>query len=207
MISNYTTLQSEVDSWLARTDLSVPSLIQLAELRIGRLVRRKTLRASLTLSAYANVLTQLADFGELRSIRLDTAVISDNQPIKIVSPEQLAEARQQFSPTGRPRFACVVGTELLVGPSPDQDYSCEVTYFEKLTPLSDSVPTNSILTEAPDIYLWGTLVEGSKFLEHDARVPMWKDSFDTAINELNNVREREEFSASLRPIRLPIVIG
>lgn len=162
----------------------------------------------MTLSAYANLLTALPDFGELRSIRLDGAIIANNRPLRIVSPEQLAEARQEFSPTGVPQMASVVGPELLVGPTPDQPYPCEVTYFEKLTPLANAVNgVNSILAEAPDIYLWGTLVEATRFLEHDARVPMWKDSFENAVLELNAVREREEFSASLRPIRLPFVIG
>lgn len=208
MISDSTTLQAAVESWLDRTDLDLPGLIQLAERRIARLVRRKTVRASLPLAAYATDLTQLADFGELRSIRIDSAYIGQNHPIKIVTPEQLAEMRQLFASTGRPQYACVVGTELLCGPTPDETYTTEVTYFEKLVPLATAADgVNSLITEAPDLYLWGVMVEASKFLEHDARVPMWKDSFESAIVELNEVREREEFSASLRPIRLPVVFG
>jgi hypothetical protein len=74
-------------------------------------------------------------------------------------------------------------------------------------PLSATNLTNSILTEASDIYLYGALLEATPFLEHDERIPVWKAAFDGAIAELDDQREREEFQASIRPARLPVRFG
>lgn len=209
-ISNYTTLQSEIADWLARDDLTakIPTLIQLAEAKIGRKLRRKTLRGSLPLDEYAVDLTQLASFGELRSLHLTTGMPGHDGPVRIGSPEQLAEIRQTYSLPGVPRWGCVVGDELLLGPTPDQTYSAEATYYEKLQPLADAVTgSNSILIEAPDIYLWGALMMAAPYLEHDERIPTWKTSFDEGIAELDAQREREEYTAGIRPVRLPVVYG
>lgn len=171
-------------------------------------MRRKTLRADLTVSAYANALTGLAAFGELRSLHLVTGSPHLDAPISVGSPEQLAELRQMYAgTTGRPKRAAIVGTELLVGPTPDQSYTAEATYFEALQPLTAINTTNSIIVEAPDIYLWGSLMQAEKYLENDARVQTWKTDFAECIEELNGKRQTEEYSASFRPGRLPVVYG
>lgn len=171
-------------------------------------MRRKTLRADLTISAYANALTGLLNFGELRSLHLTTGSPHLDRPISIGSPEQLAEVRAMYAgASGRPIRAAVVDTDLLVGPTPDQAYTAECTYYEKLLPLSGSQTTNSILTEAPDIYLWGALIAAEKYTENDPRSKEWKQDFEQAIAELNQKRQTEEYQASLRPIRLPVIYG
>lgn len=108
---------------------------------------------------------------------------------------------------GRPIRAAIVGSELLVGPTPDQSYTAEATYFEALQALSGSNATNSIILEAPDIYLWGSLMQAEKYLENDDRVATWKTDFAECVEELNGKRQTEEYSASYRPVRLPVVYG
>lgn len=210
IITDWTTLNAALASWLTRSDLTleIPGFIQLAEAKIKRLVRRKTLRADLTISAYANALTGLANFGELRSLHLVTSSASLDRPIAVGSPEQLASLRTLFAgTTGRPQRAAIVGTELLVGPTPDQSYTAEATYFEALQALSATNTTNSILLEAPDLYLWGALMQAEKYLENDPRVTLWKTDFAEAVEEINAKRQTEEYSASFRPVHLPVVYG
>jgi hypothetical protein len=194
---------------LLRDDLTntIPALIQLAEAKMARDVRRKTLRATLTISDFATDLSALTNFGELRSINLVTSDESLDTPIHIGSMEQLAEQRARMITPGRPKFAAVVDQELLVGPTPDDSYDAQVTYYEALVPLSASQTTNSLLTEAPDLYVWATLLMAAPFLEHDERIPTWLNYYNDAVAGLANKRDQEEFAASLRPIRLPIVFG
>ena len=196
-------------SWLLRDDLTdtIPAFIQLAEAKLARDVRRKTLRATLTVDAYANDLSSLENFGELRSLALGTSDPSLDLPIQIGSMEQLIEMRARMTTPGRPRFAAVVADELLVGPTPDDTYTGEATYFERLVPLSDTQTTNSLLTEAPDLYLWATLLMAAPYLEHDERIQTWLNYYNDAVAGLTAKRDQEEFAASLRPIRLPIVFG
>ena len=80
-------------------------------------------------------------------------------------------------------------------------------YYESLDPLTTTNATNVVLDEAPDAYLFGALLQAEPYLEHDDRIPIWREKFDRAIDQLNDVRDREEYMASLRPIRLPVVFG
>jgi hypothetical protein len=204
-LTNYTELQASVATWLNRTDLvaAIPDFIALAEAQISRRLRRSTVRASVTISDPVYVLS--AAVAELRSLRLVTADTRKDIAIAICTPEILNEHRAVWAAIGRPRYAAVVGSSLLLVPAPDQAYTMEISYFPRLIPLSSSNLTNIVLTEAPDLYLFGSLKEAATYLEHDERVPLWESKFEAALNQLAIVREREEFNASLHPARLPRV--
>lgn len=203
-LNSYSALVASVADWLARNDLAaqIPDFVALAESTIRRRVRRKTTRAALSLTTGAVALPATA--AELRSIRLDTGTLSRDNVIKVVTPEALAELRQQMAPVGQPRYAAVVNATLLLAPAPDQTYSAEIIYYEAL-PALQTASVNAVLTEAPDIYLYGTLLESAPYLEHDERIPVWQSRLDRAIDELNLAREREEYSGSLQAPRLPMV--
>lgn len=206
-ISNYSELQTAVGNWLNRSDLTdrIPEFIALAEAEIKRKLRRKVVKAVLTIDAAEEALPSAA--AELRSWRLNTSTAAWNGPRDILSNEALNDYRTMFQSAGRPRYAAVVNQTLLVVPAPDQAYTAEIVYFEALTALSTSNTTNTTLTESPDLYLYGALKHAAPYLEHDERVPTWKGMFDAAIDELNLVREREEFGGAPLPVRLPVVFG
>lgn len=203
--TNYTELKAAIAVWLNRTDLTdvIPGFIKVAEAQISRRLRRSTMRATVTVAAESYNLS--ADVAELRSLRLVTSDTRKDLPITICTPEILDSHRAVWSAIGRPRYAALVGGSLLLVPVPDQAYSMEISYFPKLIPLSLSNLTNIVLTEAPDLYLYGSLKASAPYLEHDERIPVWNAGFETALSELGIVREREEFNASLRPARLPRV--
>lgn len=205
--STYSELKTEIADWLNRSDLSAKTdeFISLAEARIRRKLRRFSTTETVTVSA-GSTLTLPATCGELRSIRLDTGSPSLDYPIRIGTKEQADELRAWHNDTsGRPQRAFVVENVVTFAPTPDTAYSVEIVYFDKLVALSDAAPTNSVLTDAPDLYLYGALCEAAPYLRDDARVPMWNDRFRMALDELNEQRELEENNASLRPVRLPVV--
>jgi hypothetical protein len=208
VFTTYSELQEAVANWLDRDDLEdrIPDFIALAEAKMRRRLRRKVVRASLTLDDAEVSLP--ATLEELRSIWL----VNDSEPTKgwplrVVTPEVLAEKRQAYHVADTPRFASVVDGVLLLVPEPSGDYDAEIVYFEKLVALSDAAPVNSMLTEAPDMYLYGALAEAAPYLEHDERVGLWQGEFAKAIVELNTDRQNKEFGASLRPVRLPVILG
>jgi hypothetical protein len=207
MITDYTSLQAEVLDWLNRPDLAakVPVFIQLAEAEMSSDVRRKTIRSTVTFNQAAFPLP--ADCAELRSIHLSTGTSGYDGPIDVCTPDMLAEFRTSLSASGRPRKAAVVGTDLLLVPAPDKAYPAELTYYEKLASLSSTITSNTTLTDAPDLYLKGSLLQAEAYLEHDERIPTWRTDYDNAIEQLNLQREREEYGASTKPVRLPVVFG
>lgn len=206
MLDSYDNLQTAVKKWLGgRTDLDdqIPDFIALAEARIRRRVRRRSIRATITISSAETTLP--ADCAELRSLRLSSSIPSLDRPMDVGSIEQLSAVRARHNAVpGRPIRAAVLGDKLLVAPAPDQPYTAEIVYFEKLLPLSATVQSNSVLADAPDLYLYGALCEAAPYLEHDERIPVWDSRVEKTMAELDAAREREEFNASLTPVRLPV---
>jgi hypothetical protein len=206
MIRSYSELQTSVANWLARGDLAatIPEFIQLAEAEIGRRVRRRVIRTTMTLTGAATPLP--ADCAELRSIKPMTGAPWRDHPLRGGTKEMLDEAAAHYAGVpGEPRVFAVVGDELLVTPAPAGPRTFEVVYYERLTPLSAANGSNAVLVEAPDIYLWGALAQAAPFLQHDERLPIFQGKFDAAVAQLDAAREREESAASFRPARLPVV--
>lgn len=206
-LDTYTNLQAELTDWLARPDLAAkaPVFIQLAEAEMRRKLRRSRKRASANF-ATASVAPP-SDAAEITTIRLVTGSPSLDRPLGEVTPDVLAEMRATTSTIGRPRFYAVIGSEILLVPAPDATYAAEFVYLTKLVPLSATNPTNTILTDAPDAYLYGSLVAAERYIEHDERLPEWKQAFADVIDQLNLQRENEEFSAGIKDVRLPRVLG
>lgn len=205
-LSTRSDLEAALVDWINRPDLNsqLGTFIQLCEAKISRVLRRTTRRATLSITG-ANV-SLPADCAELRSIRLVSGMPSLDHPITIGTPEMRAESLARWgNAKGRPERAAVVDGELLFAPEPDATYTAEITYFEKLVPLTDATSTNEVLTDAPDVYLYGTLAEMELYLKHDERFPLWKSQAREAMTELEAERQRQEGGASLRPARLPRV--
>lgn len=207
-LDTYANLKTAVADWLNRTDLTaaIPDFITLAEAELKRRLRRTSV--SDTLDIDDEVMDLPSDLAELRSISLASASPSQDVPLRLCTPEMLAERKARANGvTGRPSDFAIVAGQLQVAPAPDQTYTANIVYFQSLDPLSTTNTTNVVLDEAPDAYLFGALLQAEPYLEHDDRIPVWREKFDRAIDQLNEKRAREEDDASLRSIRLPMVFG
>ena len=211
-IANYTDLQNAVLNWINRAGDSemiarCPEWITLAEAQIQRKIRRTTVSATLSIASNPSPLP--SDCAELRSIVPQTGTVQQNIPVRIVTPEQYAEALATASGTsGTATYAMVVGTNLYLSPTPSPGSTAFITYFQKFTPLI-SAPSgiNAILTEFPDLYLYTTLANAAPYLEDDSRAPQWASLAQSALDAANEVRMNEEMGASLRPERLAYQFG
>jgi len=206
--STYTDLQATIAEWLDRTDLTnqIPAFISLAEAEIDRVLRRTVSRQTITITSETTNLA--ATIAELRSIRLVTASPWLDTTLDVVTPEMLADVRARAgNVAGRPQAASVIAGDIVVAPTPDQSYTAEIVAYLGLVPLSSTNATNTVLTEAPDLYLYGALKHSAPFLQHDERVPLWGELFQDALDQLHIRREREEHGANMRPMRLPVVFG
>lgn len=205
MLDSYTNLKLTIADWLNRADLTlqIADFIALTEASITRRVRRKTIRNTVTFTQ--DTLPIPIDCAELRSMRFVTGFPYRDKPIPVVTPEMLADHRAAYNNVaGRPLFASIIAGSIVIAPPPDGTYPAELTYFEKLVPLSTTNATNSVLRDSPDVYLYGALTHSAPFLKHDERIPVWQSLYEQAIGELEAAREREEFNASIRPARLPM---
>ncbi len=56
--------------------------------------------------------------------------------------------------------------------------------------LSDSTPTNWLLTAHPDLYLFGSMIEAEMFGVNDERAPPWKARRDEIFDEIEKLSNK-----------------
>jgi hypothetical protein len=71
-----------------------------------------------------------------------------------------------------------------------------MTYYKKFDSLSDSTTTNWIILNAPDVYLYGTLLQAEPFLMNDQRIPIWERGLRQAIADLQEQDDKDRHSGS-----------
>lgn len=73
----------------------------------------------------------------------------------------------------------------LVVPTPDDDYPWEIVFYQLLPLLDDANQTNWLTDYAPQLLLYGALLEATPFLKNDERIPVWQDMYDRSAATLS----------------------
>ena len=71
-----------------------------------------------------------------------------------------------------------------------------MTYYKKFDSLSDTTTTNWVILNAPDVYLYGTLLQAEPFLMNDQRIPIWERGLRQAIADLQEQDDKDRHSGS-----------
>ena len=189
-LSTYAELKTSIGDWLNRSDLSatIPDFISLAEAQIERTLRTRQMivRANASFDQQYGALP--ADFLEAKSLKLTST--NPPTPLSFLTIDLLDEQSSSYTASGKPKFFGVVGNQLRILPTPDGTYTTELTYFAKLTKLSNIVTTNWLLTSSPDIYLYGALLQAAPYLQDDARIQTWATLYERALNDLRTADDR-----------------
>lgn len=192
-LTNYDELQKEIIDWSHRGDLGVkiPDFITLAEnimysndQEVLTVRSMEVISTALTAGQY---LSLPDDFESARSVRLVTG--DNGGELKFQAPEQM---RKQVS-TGRPNFFTIAGNEIQFDRTPDSEYTIEIQYYRKATPLSDENLTNDILTNHPSIYLYGSLAQVFAYAQDDQQVVKYTQLFISAIKGANKADKKGRY--------------
>jgi len=193
-ITNYSELKSAIADWLDRTDLddSIPDFITLAEARHKRdfKLRRMETRVTANTIADTEYYTLPSQYVAMRNIQLNT---NPKTSLEYLTPEQM-DRIYAGSNKGKPRAYSIIGNDIQLRPLPDSVYEIEMLYYKYFTPLSDSAPTNDMLTYHPDAYLYGALVEAEPYLQNDKRIQTWASFYDRAKKDIIDSNERDRHS-------------
>jgi len=195
-ISNYTELKTAVANWLDRDDLTdrIPEFIALAEARFNRVLRIRAMESKQTASTVAGQqnLALPARFVQMRNVQINTSPVT---PMQYVTPE-IFDRLYGGSSSGTPKFYTVIANELQLGPTPDSVQTIEMLFYETFQALSDANPTNWVITNAPDVYLYGALLEAEPFIMNDARVQLWATAFRQSIADIQEQDNKDRHSGS-----------
>ena len=182
-ITNYSELQTAVASWLKRADLTaqIPDFIRLAEIRIKSVVDIRTLEttADLTTTPSSATVNLPSDFKS--PIALWLADINPQEQIGQLLPQSMP-----YNETpNRPQYWAIDGQTIRFQCPANASYPLKFRYSQ-LFELSDGNPTNYVLTDFPDVYLFGALFEAADYTFDDNSAMKWNAKFLDAVQRCNN---------------------
>jgi hypothetical protein len=200
-ISTFSELKTAVEEWLAHDDVSgrTEDLIALAEAGLNRRLSVRQMRQVLTGTLTTSTITIPDDWLEMIRFTVSSGVPLIS--LEYQAPNAFFAANHQ-TVSGFPKYYTIVGSTIHVGPTPDStsSYSYTIEYLERLPVLSDSNPENWLLTIAPDLYLFASLLQAEPYLHNDERLPVWQTMVNNAIHELQGQDMRSRYRPGARQL-------
>lgn len=194
----FTSLKEDVQRYLERgatlaSDAvvyeQIPRLINLAERRIAR---------ELKVQGFINVVTGTLNAGNSvlpkpdrwrDTISINIGIGATNNQRKFLFTRDYEYLRSYWPnalDTDEPVFYSDYDyNHWLIAPTPNEDYPFEILYYELPPLLDDETQTNWMTEYAPQLLLYGTLLEATPFLKNDERIPVWQTMYDRSAAMLN----------------------
>lgn len=174
-ITNYTNLQTAIASWHHRDVTQIPDFIALAETRINNLLESRLGETDVTLTATiaSRYIAITSGFSAILGLWLTT--YPPRREIKYRLPENLPV---DSATSGQPDYYTIDGSNIAFERPADIAYTYTMRYQASYDIAATS--TNDILTNYPDVYLFGSLVEACLFARDDPTI--FEQRFQSAIN-------------------------
>ena len=186
---SYSDLSDAISDWMNRSDLTGATqvMIALAESRMRRELEPYFSETSSSVVVTDGVGAMPADFGTLLVARTDTATLPQ------ISPAVAAEV-----PSGSlPRCYTIEDDALRLWPSCDATVT--IVYRPTLSQLSETSPTNLILSKFPDLYFFGAMMFAEGYVANDNRAALFQSLFEQAIDGVKRYLVRQAFAGPLVP--------
>lgn len=195
-ITTYAELQTSIAGWLNRDDSAavIPDFISFAEAAIDRDLRHYRMINRVDATLDSRYVQMPADW--LETVRF-SITSGTTYRIELISRDDMLEYRQNNNDTsGIPRFYANIGDTIEVFPTPNAEYQMQLQYYAKTPALSDTNTKNWLLTAAPDVYLYGSLVHSAPYLNDDVRTQTWAALYSSAMQSLQKASDDTRFAGS-----------
>ena len=183
-LSTYSELQSSVALWLNRSDLTavIPDGVTLCEADMNRRLRtphNETVDTAFAVSARRTDLP--SDFAEMRTVFLNYG----SSRVELVPLTQAGRVDE----SGTPVYYNIVNHQIEVVPE-STSYTLELRYWTKVPALATN-STSDVLTNYPDVYLFGTCMQMGYFLDDAQMIAKFQPMFERALDKANATRFRQ----------------
>ena len=195
-ITTYAELQTSITNWLNRDDLTAvtPDFISLTEASINRDLRHYKMINRVDAALDSRYVQMPADWIETVRFGITSGT---TYRIELISRDDMLEYRQNNNDTaGIPRFYANIGDTIEVFPTPNAEYQMQLQYYAKTPELSASNASNWLLASAPDIYLYGALIQSAPYLNDDARIQTWAALYQSVLDSLQKASDDTRFAGS-----------
>lgn len=201
--STFSELKQEIISYTHRSDLDnkIQDFITLAEKEMfnnpEELLQNKFLEKTSTASTsiVSRFLALPPEFEIMRGIRFD--ITDESDFLSYRAPQQM----RRYDTSGRPLFYTIIGTQIEFDRVPDEVLTIEIQYKATALALTEAAPTNTLLTNNPEVYLYGALYRAFRFAQDRESAETYKNDFYGAIKGANKSAKASQFGTA--PVMRP----
>lgn len=191
----YTDLQAAVANWLHRTDLAavIPDFILLAEKDFNRRlnVTGKETNYATTLNSTMQSVLLPADYAT--PVALWNEYNQPRWPVPFMVVAEMPKTTVMAMPC-----AWAIDGDTIVFDCPaDQNYPLTLRYIQSLYLKYSVDGTSTMLSDYPDLYLYGTLAQSAPYMRDDTRLPMWQQQYEKILAAIKAEASRDK-AAPLR---------
>lgn len=194
-------LRSRVKDWANRKDISdslIDDFINVAQARANRILRIPVLEGVTTLpiDTDGNV-TIPADYVEARELKVESNGVVytlERREIHFVDEEQSKQ-------DGIPTFFARKFNQFILAPKPDNVTEVSLYYYISLPSLVEDTQTSWFVTDAPEMLLYGALVELFLYVKNPAAAGQWEAKYRAALDEIQSMANEAEFSGKTLQVR------
>lgn len=180
----YATLQSDIASYLHRTDLTseLPTLIARAESHLFRELSLRDQETSVAGVTVSGAIVLPSDFASVVRVTINYGGTEID----------LDYAREPYDYTGSiPSAYALESNALRLFPAVGDGYAYTLYYTAKLSPLSDSVTTNWLLDNAPDLYMYAGALEVARWTQNMEQVAALSQLVPQLMDSVRRLSERK----------------
>lgn len=197
-VTNYSDLKTALVAWLHRADITTSSdvvdeAIDLTEAWASRNLRTRW-QAQEATAAATQYMALPTDFMAMRSIEYQA---SPQVSLEYVSPEY-ADKYDQTDTASTPRYYTIVGNQIRLIPPPSSSTTVRMAYWKSVPALTASSTTNWLITNFPDFYLWGGLMNLLVFVEDVQKAQVIQSNWARIVSEIQREGRRSQYGGALR---------
>jgi hypothetical protein len=202
-ITTYAELKAAAANWLVRGDLTerIPEFIALAEARLNRVLRARLAETEVALTTTVGSRTVALPTGFTEPLRLWIVTAGGRTELPFLEASLIGAS----SLRGEPGAWTVDGATLAFERPCAEAYALTLRMLKAFA-LSDAAPTNALLADGPDVYLFATLCEAAPFLRDAELAGAYESRLERAIAELN-AKDARSRAARVLTTELPGLVA
>lgn len=187
-------LRERVKSWANRKDLSdtlIDDFINVALARSNRILRIPVLEGviDITLDSDGNADVP-RDYVEAKMLKVTSGSIDVTLERKDLHFVEETKSKQ----TGVPLYFSRKGESFILAPKPADITTATLYYYIVLNSLSADSDTNWFVTDAPELLVYGALVELFFYVKNPAAASQWEGKYRGSLQELQHMADESDWS-------------
>ena len=204
---NYQQIKETALRYADRSDIDVidriDDFLAIVEARINSTIRigNQSKRAAILVNTVTSYLGLPTDFLAMRDIQLSSdAFNSDPKTMAYFSPEQMNKLRDQ---EGTTLAYTIIADQLQVYPMIDGSI-LEIVYYTRVPALTLTNPDTWLSAVAPNVYVFGLLVEINAFVKDATASELWDKRFLSELDNIKYMDQLDRWSGTALQIRIEV---